>query len=56
MWDYEKLSVVTYPIYFIKTNCMQRIKYILMWEVLTEIAINYTNYSFLTLRRAMSQL
>ena len=46
MWDYEKLSVVTYPFYFInwqsihKTNCMQTIKMILMWEVLPAIALN----------------
>ena len=45
MWDYEKLSVVTYPFYFInwqsihKTNCMQRIKKFLMWEVLPTIAL-----------------
>ena len=45
MWDYEKLSVVTYPFYFInwqsihKTNCMQTIKKILMWEVLPAIAL-----------------
>ena len=32
MWDNEKMSVMTYPFYFInwqnihKTNCMQRIK------------------------------
>ena len=46
MWDYDKLSVVTYPFYFInwqsihKTNCMQTIKKILMWEVLPAIAHN----------------
>ena len=46
MWDYEKLSVVTYPFYFInwqsihKTNCMQTIKKILMCEVLPAIALN----------------
>ena len=46
MWDYEKLSVVTYPFYFInwhsihKTNCMQTIKKILIWEVLPAIAHN----------------
>ena len=46
MRDYEKLSVVTYPFYFIngqsihKTNCMQTIKKILMWEVLPAIAHN----------------
>ena len=45
MWYYEKLSVVTYPFYFInfqsihKTNCMQTIKKILMWEVLPAIAL-----------------
>ena len=46
MWNYEKLSVVTYPFYFInwqsihKTNCMQTIRKILMWEVLPAIALN----------------
>ena len=46
MWDYEKLNVVTYPFYFInwqfihKTNCMQTIKKILMWEALPAIALN----------------
>ena len=46
MWDYEKLSGVTYPFYFInwqsihKTHCMQTIKKILMWEVLPAIALN----------------
>ena len=46
MWDYEKLSVVTYPFYSInwqsiqKTNCMQTIKKILIWEVLPAIALN----------------
>ena len=46
MWDYEKLSLVTYPLYYInwlsihKTNCMQTIKKILMWEVLPTIALN----------------
>ena len=45
MWDYEKSSVVTYPFYFInwqpvhKTSCMQRIKKILIWEVLPTIAL-----------------
>ena len=45
MWYYEKSSVVTYPFYFInwqsihKTSCMQRIKKILMWEVLPAIAL-----------------
>ena len=46
MWDYEILSVVTYPFYFInwksihKANCMQTIKKMLMWEVLPAIALN----------------
>ena len=46
MWDYEKLSVVTYPFYFInwqsihKANSMQTIKKMLMWEVLPAIALN----------------
>ena len=46
MWDYEKFSLVTYPSYYIywqsihKTNCMQTIKKILMWEVLPAIALN----------------
>ena len=46
MWDYEKLSAVTYPFYFInwqfirKANCMQTIKKMLMWEVLPAIALN----------------
>ena len=45
MSDYEKSSVVTYPFYFInqqsihKTNCMQKIKKILMWEVFPAIAL-----------------
>ena len=45
MSDYEKSSVVTYPFYFInrqsihKTNCMQRIKKILMREVFSAIAL-----------------
>ena len=43
--DYEKSSVVTYPFYFInrqsihKTNCMQRIKNILMRKVFPAIAL-----------------
>ena len=46
MSDYEKSSMVTYPFYFInrqsihKTNCMQRIKKILMREVFPAIALN----------------
>ena len=46
MSDYEKSSVVTYPFYFInrqsilKTNCVQRIKKILMREVFPAIALN----------------
>ena len=48
MWDYEKLSVMTYmyPFYFInwqsihKANCMQTIKKMLIWEVLPAIALN----------------
>ena len=46
MWDYEKLSVVTYLFYFInwqsilQLNCMQTIKTILMWEVLPAITLN----------------
>ena len=46
MSDYEKSSVVTYPFYFInrqsihKTNCMQRIKKVLMWVVFPAIALN----------------
>ena len=45
MSDYEKSSVVTYPFYFInrqaihKTNFMQRIKKVLMWEVFPSIAL-----------------
>ena len=45
MWDYEKSSMVTYPFYLInwqalhKTSCMQRIKKILVWEVLPAIAL-----------------
>ena len=48
MSDYEKLSVVTYPFYFInrqsihKTNCVQRIKKILMREVFLAIALKDT--------------
>ena len=43
--DYEKSSVVTHPFYFINghsiqyTNCMQRIKKILMREVFPAIAL-----------------
>ena len=46
MWDYEKLSLVTYPLYYINwqsihtTSCMRTIKKILMWEVLPAIALN----------------
>ena len=45
MSDYEKSSVVTYPFYYInrqsihKTNCMQRIRKIVMWEVFLAIAL-----------------
>ena len=45
MSDYEKLSAVTYPFYFLNgqsihnTKCMQRIKKILMWEVFPAIAL-----------------
>ena len=45
MSDYEKSSAVTYYFYFInrqslhKTNCMQRIKKVLMLEVFTAIAL-----------------
>ena len=45
MSDYEKSSLVTYPFYFInwqsihKTNCMERIKKILMREVFPAIAL-----------------
>ena len=48
MSDYEKSSAVTYPFYFInrqsihKTNCMQRIKKILMRVVLPAIALKAT--------------
>ena len=48
MSDYEKSSVVAYPFYFInrqpihKTNCMQRIKKILMQEVFPAIALKMT--------------
>ena len=47
MSDYEKLSAVTYPFYFInrqsihKTNCMQRIEKILMREVFPAIALKF---------------
>ena len=57
MWDYEKLSVVTYTFYFInwqsihKTNCMQTIKKILMWEVLPAIA-----YNTLQVRQSVSHI
>ena len=50
MWDYEKLIVVTYPFYFIngqfiyKTNCMQKIKTILMWELLPAIALKKSEW------------
>ena len=46
MSDYEKSSVVTYPFYFInlqsihKTNCVQRIKKILMREVFPELPLS----------------
>ena len=45
MSDYEKSSKVTYPFYYINrqsihnTNCMQRIKKILMQEVFSAIAL-----------------
>ena len=45
MSDFEKSSAVTYPFYFInrqsmhKTNCMQRIKKILMREVFPAIVL-----------------
>ena len=48
MSDFEKSSAVTYPFYFInrqsmnKTNCMQRIKRILMPEVFPAIALKKT--------------
>ena len=48
MSDYEKSSAVTYAFYFInrqsihKTNCMQKIKNILMREVFPTIALNKT--------------
>ena len=52
MSDYEKSSAVAYSFYFInrqsmhKTNCMQRIKKILMREVFPPIALNFrTNVS-----------
>ena len=51
MWDYEKLSLVTYPLYYInwqsihKTNCMRTIKKILMWDVLPAIALNKVRQS-----------
>ena len=41
--DNEKLSVVVYPFYFVnlqfmhKTNCMQSIEKISMWEVFSSI-------------------
>ena len=47
MSDYEKSSMVTYPFYFInrqsihKTNCMLRIKNILMREVFPAIAFKW---------------
>ena len=46
MSNYEKSSMVTYSFYFInrqsihKTNCIQRIKNILMGEVFPAIALN----------------
>ena len=46
MWENEKLSLVTYPLYNInwqsihKTNCMRTSKKILMWEGLPAIALN----------------
>ena len=47
MSDNEKSRVVTYPFYFInrqfihKTNCMQRIKKILIWEVFPAFALKW---------------
>ena len=47
MSDYEKSSAVTYPFYFTNgqsihnTNCMQRIKKILMREVFPAIALEH---------------
>ena len=47
IWDYKKLSVVTYPFYFIywqythKTNCMQRIKKVfLCWKCYPQLPLN----------------
>ena len=54
MSDYEKSSVVAYHFYFInrqsihKTNCMQRLKKILMREVFPAIALNRINLDKLT--------
>ena len=54
MSDYEKSSEVTYPFYFIngqsihKTNCMQRIKKILMREVFPVIALKISLHEFST--------
>ena len=53
MSDYEKSSMVTYPFYFInrksihKTNCMQKIKKILMREVFPAIALNDEWYIYM---------
>ena len=52
MWDNEKLKEVTDPFYFInwqsvhKTNCMQRIKKILMWEELLTIVLKFMEPAF----------
>ena len=52
MSDYEKSSMVTNPFYFVNqqsihnTNCMQRIKKILMREVFPAIALKYVSYLF----------
>ena len=43
LWEYEKLSAVTYLLYFInwqsmhKTNIMQSIEKVSMWEVFSSI-------------------
>ena len=61
MSDYEKSSVVTYPFYFInrqyipKTNCMQRIKKILMRELFPAIALNTWLYHSQTLCHMIKQ-
>ena len=60
MWDYEKSNAMTYPFYFInwqsihRTTCMQRIKKILMWEVLPATALKLVSLNHVNQMRNRS--